>query len=130
MLAKTLHLVALAIVIPLAVLGIIYAASLKRDIDSLRGQNAIILQQLKIQRQISSDQLATSKALLASTQSMLSTSQDTLKVVADSNTKLSQSLVVQTETLRVAQATLEQARQINQKTPSALSITNLQTSPL
>jgi paraquat-inducible protein B len=120
-------LVAVALSIPLVVLGIIYAVSLKHDINGLKQTNFKLYNEVATQRQLTqkqqeltTKQLDLSQSQLNVAQQQLETSRQLLGLSQSMDSKLSLSLSLQRQLLNTAQATLQQAREINRKMPPSL----------
>jgi hypothetical protein len=125
-------LVAAICLIPLTVLAIIYAISLKHDIVSMRDLNqklvGIVGQQqqlLEQQRQITDQQLKTNQSQLSIAEQQLEIAKSMFDETQSMNTKLDQSLAIQQKLLGVAQSTLQQAMDINRKMPPPTPLNNL-----
>lgn len=71
------------------------------------------------QRDLIEAQIAVTKAQQRISQEMLDISRQQLKLAQQQQAKTDESLELQRQVLSVAQQTLEQARQINKKTPDA-----------
>jgi predicted ribosome quality control (RQC) complex YloA/Tae2 family protein len=115
--------------VPLAILGIIYAVSLKNDVRNLNDLNSRLLNEVTIQRQLSqkqhdliTKQLEVNQSQLSAAQQQLEVSRQLLSNSQDMDSKLGQSLVLQQQLLSTAQLTLQQAREINRKMPPSLQL--------
>lgn len=120
------------LLLPLMILGVIYAISLKQDVRILKDTNqkllATVSQQQKLMRQqtdIVAAQLEVNKAALDVAKQQLDTSKLMLQTAQSSDSKLERSLSIQQQLLGVAQATLQQARDINRKMPPPSPVNNL-----
>jgi hypothetical protein len=114
------------------IVGLLYAANLKHDITDLKAINRKLLDSTSQQREIARQQLDINKNMLAIQQQQLSINQqlldissrqlavssETLALSRDMDAKLSTSLGLQQQLLATARATLQQAQEINRKTPS------------
>lgn len=130
--------IVLALALIFSVLTIIYALSLKQDIVTMRTttqkllatstqQRDVAKEQLKINTEtleVSKQQLDVSKRTLSVAEQQLSVSTQTLQVARSTDAKLNTSLGIQRQLLQTAQATLQEAREINRKTPSAGATSN------
>lgn len=130
--------IALALALIFGVLAILYALSLKQDIVTMRTttqkllatstqQRDIAKDQLKINTetlQVSKQQLDVSTRTLSVAEQQLVISTQTLQVARSTDAKVNTSLGIQRQLLQTAQATLQQSREINRKTPSAGAAAN------
>jgi hypothetical protein len=112
--------------------GLLYAANLKHEVSDLRVINRKLLDSTSQQREIAQQQLEINKNMLTIQQQQLNINQqlldissrqlavstETLALSRDMDAKLSTSLGLQQQLLATARATLQQAQDINRKTPS------------
>jgi hypothetical protein len=110
--------------IPLTVLAIIYATGIKKEIGDLKSNNDKLVREVTQQRQLINEQLKTNRTQLAVTQQQLEVSKNVLQISEDTNNKVDVSNAIQQQLLGVTQATLDQVRQINRKTPNFSSISS------
>jgi hypothetical protein len=123
-----ISLIAAVLFVPLLVLGIIYAVSLKHDLVSVKNINNELLSYVRAQKDINTQQLAVNKQLLTATNQQLATSQQVLQLSQSMDSKLSTSLNIQQQllgvsqaTLGVGRATLQTAQDIDRKMPPSIT---------
>lgn len=118
--------------IPLVILSILYAIDLKRELELVRLDTTNVAADVNQQKKIAERQLALSRQQLEISQSLLDIAQqqlETTEIIAStaesSDAKLTRSLRIQGELLDVSRATLQQAQEINRKTPDASQVNTL-----